>query len=561
MTDAVHSPLTKSRAPIALWVGICVFLIASIPFLFGPFNPHPDERLYTVAAAEMMASGDYLVPKSETGGLRLKKPPLTYYYVVLGFKAFGETVFGAKILMVLSAAAIIGLSYSLARALGVDRDRSLLSAAMVGGHKIFFSTSNQHIPDMPLVLGISLALVGFVHILNREKPPTWVYYAAWLGVAYAVLAKGMLVLLLVALYLPFRLFRGRHLYLNKHEIFAVFIALFLAASWFLYIAQVHPEPFVAQFVGDQVTGKAGFDPMQISRGIQKTFLDLTLPALPFLVAIALTAFFGRKERELSRSERVNYKSRGVMFLLAWCAVTVIVFAFSTQLYERYILPALPAFAALTAWGSLSFSKDALTRGLKIAMRVFLPLPFLVLAVSVVFVWKFSAFGMLGLCFGAGALLLFCLWRVLGQSQFLGSVLGLALVLPLLALAILPLHATFLFPTAGQQVAALGWSNTDDVVILDSPELADDVGLQIGNIDRLHYRRSFDVSQDGAVPYVLFLNSKHLPGIEAAGYKVDTTYFLRALSIDMADLQKAWTLGNSKRFIEQHGQMLYVAYSR
>lgn len=230
MTDTAPLPQSKTRTPKALWIGICVFLIASIPFLIWPFNQHPDERLYTVAAAEMMASGDYLVPKSETGGLRLKKPPLTYYYVVLGFKAFGENVFDAKILMVLSAALIIALSYSLARALGVDRDRSLLGAAIVGGHKIFFSTSNQHIPDMPLVLGISLALVGFVHILSREKPPVWVYYAAWFGVAYAVLAKGMLVLLLVALYVPFRLFGARGWRPNMHEGLAVLLAVLLAAS-------------------------------------------------------------------------------------------------------------------------------------------------------------------------------------------------------------------------------------------------------------------------------------------------------------------------------------------
>ena len=89
MADRAASDFRDRAAFKALWTGIAVFLILSIPFLFWPFNQHPDERLYTVAAAEMIASGDYLVPKSETGDLRLKKPLIPYYYVVAGFQVFG----------------------------------------------------------------------------------------------------------------------------------------------------------------------------------------------------------------------------------------------------------------------------------------------------------------------------------------------------------------------------------------------------------------------------------------------------------------------------------------
>lgn len=561
MADTAPSHLENRASVKALWIGIGFFLLVSIPFLIWPFNPHPDERLYTVAAAEMMASGDYLVPKSETGNLRLKKPPLTYYYVVLGFKMFGETLFGAKILMVLSAAAILALSYSLSRALGVDRDISLLGAAIIGGHKIFFSTSNQHIPDMPLVLGISLALVGFVHILSREKPGVWVYYLAWLGVTFAVLAKGLLVLLLVALYLPFRLYHAQRLRLNLHEGLAVLLATAVSASWFIYIASVHPDALIAQFFGDQVTGKAGFDPAQVLRGVQKTFLDLTLPALPFLVGLALAFALGRNAGGDARTPHMRAPSRGVVFLVAWCAVTVLVFAFSTQLYERYILPALPAFAALIALLGQSLSRDRLTRGLKGAMWIFLPLPFLVVLVSLAFAWKFAAFAMGAGLLCALAALLLALWWISRKSPFLMALAGLSSVWPLIALAILPLQALFLFPTAGQHVKPLGWGANDAIVILDDPKLADDVGLQIGNIDRLHYRRSFEKERDGAVKHVLFLNAKHLPAFEAMGFDIETFHIFRDLDVDMTDIREVWEAGNAEALAETHAEVLYVAHSR
>jgi 4-amino-4-deoxy-L-arabinose transferase-like glycosyltransferase len=53
---------------------------------------------------------------------------------------------------------------------------------------------------MPMVLGITMAMLGFVRLVSDDAPPpAWAAWAAWLGVAWAFLAKGMLVFLLVAL--------------------------------------------------------------------------------------------------------------------------------------------------------------------------------------------------------------------------------------------------------------------------------------------------------------------------------------------------------------------------
>lgn len=451
---------------------------------------------------------------------------------------------------------LLYLETPVSRALGVDRTRALISAAVVGGHKIFFSTSSQHIPDMPLVLGVVLALVGFVHILSREKPPVWVYYAAWLGVAFAVSAKGMLVLLLVALYLPFRLFGARSVRVNLHELGAIIGAVVLAGSWFAYIALSYPEAFMAQFVGDQVAGKAGFDPAQVLAGVLKTSSDLVLAGLPMIVGIALAFLFGRG----SAYARIGI-SRAAVFLIAWCLVTVVVFAFSTQLYERYILPALPALGALLALLSMKLSEEALARGLRWAMWIFLPLPLSVALVSIAFLVKFGSFALaLAVLSGAGLVIggLYALGR---RSGVLGGLLGTSMVLPLIAIAILPLHFVFLFPTAGQQIAQLGWGDTDKIILLDNPKLADDIGLQIGGINRFHYQRSFDALRDGSAPHVVFLDAKHLPALEAAGYRIERRYFLRSLAVDWADISEAWRIGDPRAFMARKGELLYIADSR
>ncbi len=554
-TDASHP--NGIKAQYALWFGIGFFLILSIPFLFWPFNPHPDERLYTVAAAEMIASGDYLVPKSETGALRLKKPLIPYYFVVAGFKTFGESVVGAKALMVLSASLIIALSYSLGRALGADQSRALIGAGIVGGHKIFFSTSNQHIPDMPLVLGISLALLGFVYILSQKRPAIWVYYTAWFGVAFAVMAKGMLVLVLLALYLPFRLLGMRSLSPSWHELLAFAGVAILAGSWFVYIALIHPEAFMAQFVGDQVASKVGFDLGQVFAGLLKTSSDLVLAGLPMLVGIVLAFIFGRKAYLTGEQAGV---SRGALFLIAWCVVTVVVFAFSTQLYERYILPALPAFAALLALLSMRIDDDALSRGMRWAMRAFLSVPVLICMLTIALLIKFAWFELAAAVFGGVILLALMFYAIGRRSPLLMGLLGGASVMPLIAVAILPLHFVFLFPTAGQQIAQLNWAPSDEIVLLDDPFLADDIGLQIGGIDRFHYHRSFEAYPGEHVPYVIFLDTKHIPVLEANNYQVESLRILRELDVDVTDIVTVWKAGTPSDFIERHGEILYIAHS-
>ena len=79
-----------------VWIFV-VLVAALISFTF--INAYPisilDEAKNAEAAREMLASGTYWVPKFN-GELRTDKPPLHYYFMVLGFKLFGTTVLGAR---------------------------------------------------------------------------------------------------------------------------------------------------------------------------------------------------------------------------------------------------------------------------------------------------------------------------------------------------------------------------------------------------------------------------------------------------------------------------------
>ncbi|GEM_PF-2612983 len=546
-------------ARLALGLLIAVFVLASLPSLIWPLNPHPDERRYTIAAAQMMATGDYLIPRAEDGAIRLKKPPLTYYYVVAGFAALGQTLAGAKLLFVSSAAAILALSYVLARALGASAPVAVFATALMAGHRVFFSTASQHIPDMPLILGTTVALIGVVRLLRGDRPPVWTYYAVYLGIAVAILAKGMLALLLLVLALSWRAglsLRGwGHAGPSRHDAFAGLLALGLAAVWFVVVWQRYPDEMVAQFFGDQVTDKAAFDVGMVLAGVAKNTGDMVLPLLPGVAGLSIALWRGRAVRTPFSA------TPAVLFLLVWCALNIVLFAFSSQLYERYTLPAAPALAALMALAAGRVPQAVLQDGLRRGARLFLWLPGLGFALAALVAWRFGgpAWGAGTLLAGGGAVAL--AWLVSGRRLF-GAMLGVALVFPLLDLARLPIFATVLSPTVGPLVAriegAAGRGAARPRLVLDDAKLVDEIGLRTGGLARFRYAKHFDPSRDTDAETVVFLSESHLDGLRGAGFAVERAFLLRDLDLSLAEIVAALRSGDRAALAVGHGTPVFVA---
>ena len=72
-----------------------LIILAAGLMCFTFLNSYPvsilDESKNVEAAREMIESGDYWIPKFN-GELRTDKPPLHYYFMVIGMKLFGVNV-------------------------------------------------------------------------------------------------------------------------------------------------------------------------------------------------------------------------------------------------------------------------------------------------------------------------------------------------------------------------------------------------------------------------------------------------------------------------------------
>jgi 4-amino-4-deoxy-L-arabinose transferase-like glycosyltransferase len=497
---------------------VALFLAACVPLATWQFfTVNVDEPRYTVAAAMMMATGDYLVPTNPWGGVRLLKPPLSYYYVVGGFSIFGQTLFGAKLFWLLSAGAVLGLTWALARQIGASAAGAAVAVAALAANLHFFRAALTHIPDMPQMLGLTLALAGFARIIaarEGEEVPTWAWYAAWLGIGFAFFAKGLLALVLLALSLLVRL-AGRGLRRpTGHEWAAILIAAMIGGWWYAAVAVREPALLVEQFLGDQVTGKASFDPVRIVDTFVKNVIDLVqgffpilIAAIPFGVAALGTAVRRRPRRE-------------VVYLILWCALVVVVFSFGNHRTERYMLPGMPALAALIGLGFSSLTGTEIARRAGRTVRILLPVIAVIglLTAGVVYAGEtVVAAGAVVLGFAAA---IWAVWRLAGLGRP-GLSLGLLAILPVATvLSLFPAYGYIGAPSMTDlSVAAIGEAGVrpDEVVIVGRWQLVERIGLRLGPIEDYRFTRRPDPDRIGDARLVITSDPEVLPALEALGF--------------------------------------------
>ena len=85
----------KSWLKYDVWIVFCIGLLVSTSFI-GLYPIYIlDEARNSEAAREMLASGNYIVPFFN-GQLRTDKPPLHYFFMIIGYKLFGVNALGAR---------------------------------------------------------------------------------------------------------------------------------------------------------------------------------------------------------------------------------------------------------------------------------------------------------------------------------------------------------------------------------------------------------------------------------------------------------------------------------
>lgn len=298
----------------------------------------PDEGRYAEISREMALSGDWVTPR--LNGIKyFEKPPLQYWATAAAFKVFGETEFAARLWTGLAGLlAVLATGFAGRRLFGGEA--GLLAAAICGSSVLFVFMGHFNALDMGLAGCLQLMLCTF--LLAQQGSPQegrrWML-AAWAALALAVLAKGLVALVLTGatLVLYSLAMRDFSPWRRLDPLRGVLVFLAIAAPWFVAVSAANPE--FARFF---------FIHEHFERFLTKTHGRVE-PAWYFLPVLAIgflpwTTLALHAVPATWRIEGAGFKPR--RFLLLWCLVTLGFFSASGSKLPSYILPILPALALL-----------------------------------------------------------------------------------------------------------------------------------------------------------------------------------------------------------------------
>lgn len=316
------------------------------------FAPHtdPSESRYAEISRKMVETGDWITPQDAYHVPFLAKPPLSMWMSALGMKLFGENQFGSRIFIFGGALAVMALvARAGRRELGAVP--GLAAATMLLGMPLFYYCSAAVMTDLALVLGTTLAMVGFREAM-RDRSKLW-GYGFFVGLAVGLLAKGPLVLVMAGVPIGgWVLATGQWMRVWKSLPWftGTVLMLALAVPWYI-LAEYRTPGFLDYFIvgehwkrftekgwkGDRY-GSGHASPIGV---VWPYWLFATFPWCFGFLAVPFSRWREFRKWVMADEARVLYWG-------LWALWPLVFFTPARNIIITYPLPALPATALLLA---------------------------------------------------------------------------------------------------------------------------------------------------------------------------------------------------------------------
>lgn len=302
----------------------------------------PDEGRYAGVAWDMLRSGSHAVPLLD-GMPYFHKPPLYYWLTELSFSVFGVHPWAARVPSWLAAWGAAAALYCFVRRYR-DASAAALTVLVLATMPFFYGGAQFANLDM-LVAGMItlcvLAAVDTVLRVERGEAYRWMSLAAGALAAVAVLAKGLIGLVLPGAILLIwivweRRWRGLAALLWPP---ALLVFIVVAAPWFVLMQLRYPGFYDYFFVYQhfQRFAASGFNNAQPFWFYLPVIVGLSLPWSLWGGGILRKTFW---EAGPARSLR--------RLAVVWFAVVIVFFSLPHSKLVGYVLPALAPLALLLA---------------------------------------------------------------------------------------------------------------------------------------------------------------------------------------------------------------------
>jgi 4-amino-4-deoxy-L-arabinose transferase-like glycosyltransferase len=299
------------------------------------------EALVGVTARNMFVSGNWVLPVFN-GEPRLNKTPLSYWLVAAAGKAAGGVNdFALRLpsaaLAVLSAMAIF---YFVTNQLGFRT--GALSALVWATTLCFFRYSHTGRPEMALTCFVTIAMLSFYSAITAKSRSKQIYcmLVFWVSFSLAMLAKGPAPLLLIfpALFFYFAILGKWKLIGKLLPVTGVILFLVIFLPWPITVLIKHPE--AVEIWKNEFLGRAAGEYASGSEPFYFYFWVMFALFIPYcaFIPLALAMPFYKIWEE---------KRDAIFYLFLWFAVGLAAMTLCGGKRQHYILPIMPAMAAMT----------------------------------------------------------------------------------------------------------------------------------------------------------------------------------------------------------------------
>ena len=339
--------MIKSARPRRALLAITALIVALI--WFGPLDYRKliktDEGRYAEIAREMVASGDWLTPRSNDFKY-FYKPPLQYWATATAFTVFGVNEWTARLWTAITGFLAILVTFATTRRLW-NSEIAWTASAVLAGSLMWVALGHLATLDMGLASFVAIAIAALAcaqrddaSIQSRRR---WML-VAWASAALAVMSKGLIGVVLpaggIGLYLVWS--RDWRLIARLEWLSGGALFLLITAPWFIAVSMANPEFARFFFIHEhferfltKVHGR--YEPPWY-------FIPILLAGLaPWTLALLHAVRAGWRVDQTVRFQPQR-------LLLAWIIAVLVFFSASSSKLPSYILPIFPAFAVLIALG-------------------------------------------------------------------------------------------------------------------------------------------------------------------------------------------------------------------
>ncbi len=460
----------------ALFIIPILFLLYSAPSALDYVFHFPDEKYYTDSAIQMMDKADYFTPYKADGSPRFLKPIATYWVLIGSYKLFGVSPFSSRLFFWLAGALLVIITFLMAKSLSGNRKLATTAAFITAANPLVLLSSSRSIPDILLVLFLTISAWGFLEIMLHEKPAKKFYWMAYLGAALAFETKGIPaaafsgVSILYLLFNPWKRKKIKQLF----EPVSLIVAIVVASSWFVIMYIEHGSTYLSSFFADQIGERISSKTAQV---ITNTGLGIA-NLVAFLIPWIFISFSKPKELKKYISKSDNSQKAIFGFILTWVVLFILMSGAVFKFYDRYVLPVIPLISLFMSYVFVQTK----TSFKKTVVVVFLVLNVFILSINILYATFIlsDTILILGILFSASILLFwwFGIFRNVSKDIIIAN--GIMLFYFNVFILLYPL----LMPNPGEQLVSElrenGVSKTDKVYVYGNIRPASNIRIQSKN---------------------------------------------------------------------------------